>query len=93
MMPVIRNCLAGKEPLLLVKKIGCTLFLVLAFFANASAQETRKVRLAYSAFSISFLNLFLARDAGLFKKHGLEPELIQMAGPLPIAALAAGEID
>jgi NitT/TauT family transport system substrate-binding protein len=93
MMPVIRNCLAGKEPLLLVKKIGCTLFLVLAFFASASAQETRKVRLAYSAFSISFLNLFLARDAGLFKKHGLEPELIQMAGPLPIAALAAGEID
>jgi len=51
------------------------------------------VRMAYSAFSISFLNIFLARDAGLFKKHGLEPELIQMAGPLPVAALAAGEID
>jgi NitT/TauT family transport system substrate-binding protein len=51
------------------------------------------VRLAYSAFSISFLNVFIARDAGLFKKHGLEAELIQMAGPLPVAALAAGEID
>ena len=51
------------------------------------------MRMAYSAFSISFLNIFLARDAGLFKKHGLEPELIQMAGPLPVAALAAGEID
>jgi ABC-type nitrate/sulfonate/bicarbonate transport system substrate-binding protein len=37
--------------------------------------------------------LFIARDAGLFKKHGIEPELIQMAGPLPVAALAAGEID
>jgi NitT/TauT family transport system substrate-binding protein len=49
--------------------------------------------MAYSAFSISFLNVFIARDAGLFKKHGLEPELIQMAGPLPVAALAAGEID
>jgi ABC-type nitrate/sulfonate/bicarbonate transport system substrate-binding protein len=57
------------------------------------AQEIRKVRMAYSAFSISFLNLFIARDAGLFKKHGLEVELIQMAGPLPVAALAAGEID
>lgn len=51
------------------------------------------MRMAYSAFSISFLNLFIARDAGLFKKYGLEVELIQMAGPLPIAALAAGEID
>ncbi len=49
--------------------------------------------MAYSAFSISFLNLFVARDAGLFKKHGIDVELIQMAGPLPVAALAAGEID
>ena len=57
------------------------------------AQESKKVRMAYSAFSISFLNLFVARDAGLFKKHGLEVELIQMAGPLPVAALASGEID
>ena len=57
------------------------------------AQDTKKVRMAYSAFSISFLNVFIARDAGLFKKHGLDVELIQMAGPLPVAALAAGEID
>jgi NitT/TauT family transport system substrate-binding protein len=59
----------------------------------SSAQDSKKVRMAYSAFSISFLNIFVARDAGLFKKHGLEAELIQMAGPLPVAALAAGEID
>lgn len=49
--------------------------------------------MAYSAFSISFLNLFVARDAGLFKKHGLDAELIQMAGPLPVAALSVGDID
>lgn len=49
--------------------------------------------MAYSAFSVSFLNVFIARDAGIFKKHGLDIELIQMAGPLPVAALAAGEID
>lgn len=48
--------------------------------------------MAYSAFSISFLNVFVARDAGLFQKHGIDIELIQMAGPLPVAALAAGEI-
>jgi ABC-type nitrate/sulfonate/bicarbonate transport system substrate-binding protein len=49
--------------------------------------------MAYSAFSISFLNIFIARDAGFFKKHGLEVELIQMAGPLPIAAMLAGDVD
>jgi NitT/TauT family transport system substrate-binding protein len=49
--------------------------------------------MAYSAFSVAFLNVFVARDAGLFKKQGLDVELIQMAGPLPIAAISAGEID
>ena len=49
--------------------------------------------MAYSAFSVAFLNIFVARDAGLFKKHSLDVEPIQMAGPLPIAALSAGEID
>jgi ABC-type nitrate/sulfonate/bicarbonate transport system substrate-binding protein len=67
--------------------------LVLSLNFPVYAQDQRKVRLAYSAFSISFLNLFVARDAGLFKKYGVEPELVQMAGPLPVAALASGEID
>ena len=67
--------------------------LALQLCAPVNAQDAKKVRMAYSAFSISFLNIFVARDAGLFKKHGLEVELIQMAGPLPVAALAAGEID
>ena len=49
--------------------------------------------MAYSAFSVAFLNVFVARDAGLFRKQGLDVELIQMAGPLPIAALSVGEID
>jgi ABC-type nitrate/sulfonate/bicarbonate transport system substrate-binding protein len=67
--------------------------LLFSLCAQVGAQENRKVRMAYSAFSISFLNVFIARDAGLFKQHGLDVELIQMAGPLPVAALAAGEID
>src|SRR5437762_11575683 len=73
-----------------------TSFFVFFFLQLASpgfAQETRKVRMAYSAFSVAFLNVFIAKDAGLFKKHGIDVELIQMAGPLPIAALSAGKID
>ena len=80
------------------KTQGAIWFVTLVFFsvqpcAPSQAQDAKKVRMAYSAFSISFLNIFVARDAGLFKKHGLDVELIQMAGPLPVAALAAGEID
>jgi ABC-type nitrate/sulfonate/bicarbonate transport system substrate-binding protein len=63
------------------------------FTIPSFAQEGRKIRMAYSAFSVAFLNIFVAQDAGLFKKQALDVELIQMAGPLPIAALSAGEID
>jgi NitT/TauT family transport system substrate-binding protein len=35
----------------------------------------------------------IARDAGIFKKHGLDVETILVAGPAQAAALAAGEID
>jgi NitT/TauT family transport system substrate-binding protein len=69
------------------------LFFFFQLTVSSLAQEARKIRLAYSAFSVAFLNVFVARDAGLFRKHGLDVELIQMAGPLPIAALSAGEID
>ena len=88
----LKHELALSHALRLIIGIGLLLFF-LQLSASALAQETKKVRMAYSAFSISFLNVFIARDAGLFKKHGLEAELIQMAGPLPVAALAAGEID
>ena len=67
--------------------------LLIFVFAEAGAEDNRKVRIAYSAFSVAFLNLFMAENAGLFKKHGMDVELIQMAGPLPVAALVAGEID
>src|SRR5262245_40533165 len=56
------------------------------------AQEAKKIRMAYSAFSVAFLNVFVERDAGLFRKHGLDVELIQLAGPTQIAALTGCEI-
>lgn len=67
--------------------------LILACSSPGAAQEPTRVRLAYSAFSIAFLNVFLAKDAAFFKQRGIEAELIQMAGPIPVAALVAGEID
>ena len=72
---------------------GLLLFLFSELAIPVSAQEARRVRLAYSAFSVAFLNVFLAQDMGIFRKHGLDVELIQMAGPLPVAALVSGEID
>jgi ABC-type nitrate/sulfonate/bicarbonate transport system substrate-binding protein len=91
-MTSAKMCGAGRAP-----KAGLVTVALFSFVFQLAvpsfAQEARKIRMAYSAFSVAFLNVFVARDAGLFRKHSLDVELIQMAGPLPIAALSAGEID
>src|SRR2546426_768552 len=85
----VKSVGSSKWPALLI------LFLLLISqpIPSAAAQEIKRVRLAYSAFSVAFLNVFIAQDAGIFKKYGLNAELIQMEGPIPIAALVADEVD
>jgi NitT/TauT family transport system substrate-binding protein len=71
----------------------CFLFLLQIFAGQNFAQDSKKIRIGYSALSLSFLPQLFARDAGVFQKRGLMVELIQMAGPIQVAALASGEID
>ena len=61
--------------------------------ATAHAQELKKVRMGYPAFSLTFLTFFVTKDAGIFKKHGLDVDLVQLAGAVQTSALVAGEID
>ena len=59
----------------------------------AEGQELKKVRMGYPAYSLTFLTFFVAKDAGIYKKHGLDVDMIQMAGAVQTSALVAGEID
>jgi NitT/TauT family transport system substrate-binding protein len=59
----------------------------------AQGQELKKVRIGYPAFSLTFLTFFVGKDAGIYKKHGLDVEMVQMAGAVQTSALVAGEID
>jgi NitT/TauT family transport system substrate-binding protein len=81
-----------------LRRLAFAITLCLVVFApvlarDASGQEAKKVRIGYSALSLSFLPQLFARDTGVFQRHGLTVELIQIAGPIQVAALAAGEID
>ena len=60
---------------------------------SAHSQELKKIRLGYPAFSLTFLSFFVAKDAGIYRKHGLDVELVQLAGAVQTSALVAGEID
>ena len=76
-------------------RVGVLVFLLLLddAFATRVAAQTR-TNLAGSVTSETMTVLWVARDRGLFKKHGLDMQFILMPrNPLAIAALLAGEID
>src|ERR1043166_3544203 len=78
-----------------IKTIALVCFFMMTvsigFRPSAYAQE--KIRLSYSALSPSTAFLWIPREKGLFKKHGLEAEIILIeSGTLTSQALASGEI-
>jgi NitT/TauT family transport system substrate-binding protein len=67
---------------------------VLFFIPTARLGAQTKTNLSSSVTSESMTAVWLARDRGLFKKHGLDMQFILMPrNPLAVAALIAGEID
>jgi ABC-type nitrate/sulfonate/bicarbonate transport system substrate-binding protein len=52
-----------------------------------------KVRVAVATSSLAFLVPFVAKDRGLYLKHGSEVEIIQMRPNVAMAALISGDID
>jgi len=77
-------------------RIGVLILLTVMFdhaLPGRLAAQTRSY-LAGSVTSESMTALWVARERGLFKKHGLDMQFILMPrNPLAIAALLAGEID
>jgi len=74
----------------LVTKVLGVLFS--AIFLSASVQAADKIRIAFGVGASSVL-WPLAYQKGFFKDEGIDAEVIQMSGNLPIAALTSGELD
>jgi NitT/TauT family transport system substrate-binding protein len=61
--------------------------------ALAAESQPEKLRVAISAISTSQVNVWTPLDTGLFKKHGLDVELVYISGaPVGAAALLSGEV-
>jgi NitT/TauT family transport system substrate-binding protein len=70
----------------------CWLALLFGFAAPAAAQ-LRKLNIAYTATSPYQAILIITRDAGLFRKHGLDASLIfTTGGSLGIQAMLGGDV-
>ena len=81
------------KPTLLAVQILAGAFLYLACASPTAAQSLDKTRLGITDMSFTFLPHILAKDAGIFRKHGMDVELIYVGGPVSISAMAAGELD
>lgn len=68
--------------------------LTLSGVTLTSAQEGRRLRAGYASLSGNITPLWAAREAGIFKKNGLDIDLIAFpAGTEGMAAMIAGEIE
>jgi NitT/TauT family transport system substrate-binding protein len=69
------------------------ILLFIALAANTQAAELPLVRIAHGAFSEKVLALWLGAEQGLFRKHGVNVEVINIrSGPQTMAALVSGDI-
>jgi len=62
-------------------RLSAALIFMLAFLSSADAQAPlEKIRLAYSAIGGSQASFWVPYEAGIFRKHGLDVELLYVAG-------------
>jgi ABC-type nitrate/sulfonate/bicarbonate transport system substrate-binding protein len=80
-----------------IARVGIFLTVLLTLLpGRLPAQEKpgpEKVRIAIATTSMAFLVPFVAKDRGLYLKHGSEVELIVMRPNIAMAALLGGDID
>ena len=69
------------------------LLLSFCFFTPSThAQELKKIKIGYPAISYNQIHIWVAKDAGLFRKHGLDTEIVFFrGGQMATQALVAGD--
>src|SRR5262245_47434994 len=73
-------------------RIASFCLVILAFAAIANAQEVKKIKIGYPAIAYNQIQIWVAKDAGLFRKHGLDAEIVYFrGGQLATQALVAGD--
>ena len=58
---------------------------------SAHAQAPAKLSAGYASMSSAHLPIWMAKDAGLLAKNGLDAQIVMLTGNVPIMALVAGD--
>ncbi|MGH7886892.1 MAG: ABC transporter substrate-binding protein [Candidatus Binatia bacterium] len=71
----------------------CVTFALLSGALNAQERKLDTINVSFSSVSPPRLHLWMARDLGLFEKHGLDVKLIHISGgPTSLQALLGGNL-
>ena len=69
------------------------LSIILAVALLASPLSAEPIKIAYSGVSAAGTPLWLAKEEGIFTKHGLEADLVAVrSAPLQVTALVSNEV-
>jgi NitT/TauT family transport system substrate-binding protein len=75
-----------------IKTLISLLAVVVAVGAPAEAQDLKRIKIGYPAVSYNQVHIWVAKDSGLFKKQGLDAEVIFFrGGQIATQALVAGD--
>jgi len=70
----------------------CVLVLLSTGIA-AAAEAPYKIRIGFPSLAFSYMPFYVAQEKGIYKKHGIESEYIQMTTTIQPQAVVAGNID
>jgi NitT/TauT family transport system substrate-binding protein len=74
------------------RKLWSFLLLLLIPSLSQAAESTVKLRVAYPTLTASYAVAWIAKEAQIFKKHGLDVELLFIqSSPILVAAMLAGD--
>jgi ABC-type nitrate/sulfonate/bicarbonate transport system substrate-binding protein len=75
----------------LIAAVG--LHLILLVTASQAAESSYNIRIGFPSLAFSYMPYYIAREKGIFKKHGVESEYIQMRTPIQAQAVINGNIN
>jgi len=77
-----------------VKILSIVRWLIAAFiFLISNNAGAEPLRIAYTSIGLVYVPLWITKDAGIFKKYSIDPELLYIAGgPPSLQALIAGDV-
>jgi NitT/TauT family transport system substrate-binding protein len=82
------------RPIKSILRAGVWIVLCLTATAAESAEAPQKLRVAYAAITAAFSIPWIAKEAGIFQRHGLDVELVYIAaGSRAVQTLVGGSID